>query len=202
MGKVNAFACDWVSKELSTCSLGTLLDIGSRNSALPAVLAAAGHDVVSLERDTNFVDAQKSHMVRHNTSYVIKTGELLHMDIQCKFDYITAIYALQHNVNTDVECYEMCATLCNKGLLIVNEYNYSETKYDLGRGDGDMRIYSNSDVCSRIIDPIVDIKGEDNTFVRAIFAKADFRTQDIAWSNPIHGNIVLISFSFLTGEQD
>lgn len=179
---IRNFAYDLILDNIKEFS--SILDIGTRDSGFAAYLSSLGHTVTTIERDANFVKSQLSWSIKLNTMFKIGHGELI--NIKDNFDIITAVYALQHNVEKDIDCYKHCAKIANKSIHIVNEYNESETKLHIGRGDGDMRIYSYNDIFDRIIDPIKSVTTIEH--YELIFMKFDFDNQTIDYSDKHNGN--------------
>lgn len=153
MDPIRNHAYEWIISQLPKTPKN-ILDVGSRDSGFSSFLASLGHKVTSVER-FNFVETQQKWNQRFNVKTRYIQDDLL--NIKEGADIITAVYALQHNVDKDVECYRHCARLANT-IFIVNEFNFEEPKFQYGRDDGDLRIYSMQDIQSRILTPISDIR--------------------------------------------
>ena len=152
---IRQYSYNWICNHLSLVKHSKkLLDIGCRESRFPAYMASQGYEVDTVERDVSFVKLQTQYKKEFNSEFNIISTDLLDLPSEPKYNIISAIYSLQHNIEKDIECYEKAAELCTEYLYIVNEFNAKKTDFKLGRSDGDMRVYSMDDVWERIINPI------------------------------------------------
>lgn len=168
-----------------------VLDIGVRDSGFAAYLAQQGYQVTAIDRE-DFSSPQDNWKKRLSTEFTFKCIDFLSSDLQEPVDIVTSVYALQHNVAGDTECYRKCAKLATKQIFITNEFNYEKTLLHLGRNDGDMRIYSMEDVQNRIIAPIQSVKPWDIT---TIFSKFKFETQQVSPATQQDANSITLMFS-------
>lgn len=168
-----------------------VLDIGVRDSGFAAYLSQQGYRVMAIDRE-DFSSPQNSWKKRLGTEFTFKCVDFLSSDLQEPVDIVTAVYALQHNVTGDTECYRKCAELATKQIFITNEFNYEKTLLHLGRNDGDMRIYSMEDVQNRIIAPIQSVKPWGIT---TLFSKFKFETQHVAPATQLEANTITLIFN-------
>jgi predicted RNA methylase len=194
---IRLFSYKWVIENLGPANARSILDIGTRESGFAAYLASVGFNVTSIERDNRHIKIQDEFKNTFNTEYEIINKDLLEITLNKQYDILTSIYALQHNIDKDIDCYTKSANICKNTLLIVNEYNYTKTKYELGRDDGDMRIYSIHDIWERIICPINKVKSIGLLVYN--FAKFEFHRQKINYSNMKDANTIMIKIIFNGG---
>lgn len=186
---IRNYAYEWILQRIEKPPL-SLLDIGCRDVGFPSYMAHTGYNVTTIDRE-DFSREQGDWKNRFNCNFSYITKDIL--DIDGKFDIITAVYSLQHNIEKDIECYKKCASLAKKQIFIINEFNCNSTKYDMGRNDGDMRIYSEKDVIGRIVAPMYSM---NNTIdIDFDYAKFVFVNQSISKSKKEEANTILIKIS-------
>jgi hypothetical protein len=171
-----------------------LLDIGCRESKFPAYMASLGYIVDCVERDGSIIKLQNKYKNEFKTNYNLYINDLLDLDFT-KYDIVTSIYALQHNINKDIECYQKAAEICNRFLFITNEFNYDKEKLDIGRSDGDLRKYSFEQLSERILNPINKVHKIQNIMVE--YSLFNFLKQTIyKVATPEQANTVHIRIEF------
>jgi hypothetical protein len=193
---IRQYTYNWICNHLSLIKKpSTLLDIGTRESKFAAYMSSQGYKVTSIERDTKFIDLQNKYEKEFDTKYEILTTDLLDLPDEPKYDLVTAIYSLQHNIEKDIHCYEKAAKLCNQYLYIINEFKSEKEELKLGRNDGDMRVYSLDQVWERIVEPVR--KAHQIKNLKMELAKFDFPKQTIEKvSNLEEANTILLRIEF------
>lgn len=153
------FVYEWFLPQVKPCKV---LDIGSRDSGLPAYMASLGFDVTACERDVQFLNSQREWAKSFGSNPQLVMDEL--EEIYDKFDLILDIFSLQHNAyaDKDIACYEHCAKILSPGgrIFIAHEYrhaNHGGVGVQKGRGDGDMVVYSDKEIAQRLIEPIASL---------------------------------------------
>lgn len=192
MDPIRNFAYEWCIDKIVDRKC-TILDIGTRDSQFAAYMASIGHIVTSIERDPKFIESQNSFMKSYNTRFNACAGDM--RDLIGVYDYVVAVYALQHNIDYDIDCYVKCVELAKKEILIVNEFNPQNTEYHTGRDDGDMRRYSPQDVLERIVKPVIDTCQaihNDAPLIQLEYGKFIFEEQKVGFSDVSDANFVMI----------
>jgi SAM-dependent methyltransferase len=136
----------------------SILDIGSRNSLLPAFLSWRGYKVTALERESGYPEIQKNIARKWNTAFDILRLDLAKNQPGPCFDIVLDVLALQHAGDSDSECYRRIpGLLVENGLFIsVVEFNAKGTRIVTGRADGDMTVYGPEELKKRIIIPLLE----------------------------------------------
>jgi hypothetical protein len=157
MDPVRNFSYAWAWSYLRNLNKGDrILDVGTRQSTFPAFLAWRHFNIISIERDDRFTPVQEGIRREWNVAFEHCACDLLSFNPPFLFSSVVAILALQHAGDRDIASYEKCCDLlaANGRLLIVNEYSSGDTRWQHGRDDGDMRIYGNADIETRIEKPL------------------------------------------------
>lgn len=155
---VRQFAYDAIFKIIKSKTSKRILDVGTRDSKFPAYLASIGHKVSICERFKGAIESQRENRRLFNIEYENEYwDDVLNIPTDNVYDIILSTFAIQHNIETDTDCYLYCwkdlLTFGGK-MVVIAAYNAEEGKLHLGRSDGDMRICSEEEIHSRIIDPL------------------------------------------------
>ena len=157
MDRVRNHVYRWAWERLSALAPGSsVLDIGSRNSSLPAFLAWRGFAVTSCERDERWREFHDGLGRRWSAGYRFVQDDVRTLPTDLRFDAVLSLFALQHAQESDRECHAAAAKLVARGGIFLSavESTSGNTHWDRGRIDGDLRVYGPDDRQSRIVEPL------------------------------------------------
>lgn len=134
-------AYEWVVKRIAESKIESprVLDVGSRYSLLPTILALGGCRVVASDRDAAVVNYQRSHAKEYGVQFDAMPWEPKHgFEPGLQFDFITACWAIQHNEPHEqaVIAKQLADGLATGGsLLVVSSFRKEGTIHQTDRPD-------------------------------------------------------------------
>ncbi len=193
MDPIRNFTYQWAWSHLKRLPLhSSICDVGSRNSPFPAFLAWQGFLVTAIDPDHRFYQWQENIRTNWYSTYQFITSDVCDCKGTHRFSATCALFSLQHAGERDSKGFTtLCRLLKPEGLLLTaNEFDPKESKWERGRDDGDLRIYSPADLKERIELPIIS---SGMTVIEKRYARAQFKKGKITWTkDETEANICLI----------